>query len=562
MLCGREPNTASTPQDPHLNLAPARETRPDRSRRLRPSSPPREHGDHSQAWMRDNDAPSVPHQKPGLGTGVPLNVSGFWGNSSMPSRSTGPTPVAFDYITPGPSTLDGTLSSVSPQNTVSAAQRSGTASTTTFDTSSGVTVVRRDEAWYAGSADPVTYGLIYRGIRGKEEAGLRDPIGEGLITESQAEAAYQIFKYHFTAIFPHPRFLLCRKHFGSPKPLLPPPGSSDGLLSLSDVDPARMIGLAFGQMREMAHSLSLSRLLKSLESGIALRHLTDQLDDARLYLGVMTRQVWLSITRCPGSEIPATIGPTHVRILDLLRSSDQPCELDEYLHLEQSCLETVIDFARQANSLEQDLSPDVRRVREGNESAVWTTAKFVSVIDRARAQEPYMASFKYLACHFEYCKWWVTARNIWSIYRLPAPLFVDQMYDTCLQGLILAAQTSTQLLMACLRDKWDLASLPKAFGTAIVLCYLALSTGITYFRHYRPESHCLPPWTCPTLFPPFSLPSPRRIQELQRATESDPSDVTMPDQGGTVDLAELFGSLDNWWNWQMPWQGDLPWPSA
>jgi hypothetical protein len=142
--------------------------------------------------MRDNGPPSVPQQNAGLGAGVPLNVSGFWGNSSLPNKSTGPTPVAFDYTTPGPSVLDGTLSSVSPQNTVSAAQRSGTASTTTYDTSSGVTVVRRDEAWYAGSADPVTYGLIYRGIRGKEEAGLRDPIGEGLITESQAEAAYQM----------------------------------------------------------------------------------------------------------------------------------------------------------------------------------------------------------------------------------------------------------------------------------------------------------------------------------------------------------------------------------
>jgi hypothetical protein len=196
-----------------------------------------------------------------------------------------------------------------------------------------------------------------------------------------------------------------------------------------------------------------------------------------------------------------------------------------------------------------------------------------------------MASFKYLACHFEYCKWWVTARNVWSIYRLPAPLFVDQMYDTCLQGLILAAQTSTQLLMACLRDKWDLASLPKAFGTAIVLCYLALSTGITYFRHYRPgEPVPAALDVSDTLFAiQLALASSGQvlagmlsrtqdnieeyrlqlqIQELQRATESDPSDVTMPDQGGTVDLAELFGSLDNWWNWQMPWQGDLPWPSA
>jgi hypothetical protein len=60
------------------------------------------------------------------------------------------------------------------------------------------------------------------------------------------------------------------------------------------------------------------------------------------------------------------------------------------------------------------------------------------------------------------------------------------MYDVCLEGLILAAASSNNLLSVCLQEKWDLPSLPKAMGTAVILCYQALSTGIVHFRHYRP----------------------------------------------------------------------------
>lgn len=50
----------------------------------------------------------------------------------------------------------------------------------------------RDEAWFQTWADPERFSLIHRGVQGKEERGLRDPIIEGIITESQAEMMYQM----------------------------------------------------------------------------------------------------------------------------------------------------------------------------------------------------------------------------------------------------------------------------------------------------------------------------------------------------------------------------------
>jgi len=50
----------------------------------------------------------------------------------------------------------------------------------------------RDETWYRRWADPETFGLVNQGLKGKEESGLRDPIAEGIITEAQAEVAYQL----------------------------------------------------------------------------------------------------------------------------------------------------------------------------------------------------------------------------------------------------------------------------------------------------------------------------------------------------------------------------------
>lgn len=51
----------------------------------------------------------------------------------------------------------------------------------------------RDETWYRRWADPESFGLVHRGMKSKGELWLRDPIAEGIITEPQAEAAYQLY---------------------------------------------------------------------------------------------------------------------------------------------------------------------------------------------------------------------------------------------------------------------------------------------------------------------------------------------------------------------------------
>jgi len=101
-------------------------------------------------------------------------------------------------------------------------------------------------------------------------------------------------------------------------------------------------------------------------------------------------------------------------------------------------------------------------------------------------------SIGYLRCHVTYCKWWVSVRNIWSVYRLPSPMLIDAAYDAWLAGMILAASSGIDMVNRCLDEKWRLGRLPAAIGNAIVLCYAALSTGIIHFQRHFP-SQPLPP---------------------------------------------------------------------
>lgn len=68
-----------------------------------------------------------------------------------------------------------------------------------------------------------------------------------------------------------------------------PPGSG---LDTNDLDASRMIGLAYAQVREMGQSVFLDRLLALLESGTPVRHLEQQLNDARLFMSVINRSAW------------------------------------------------------------------------------------------------------------------------------------------------------------------------------------------------------------------------------------------------------------------------------
>jgi hypothetical protein len=70
-----------------------------------------------------------------------------------------------------------------------------------------------------------------------------------------------------------------------------PPGN-DNFTVVSDFDPARMVGMAYGQIREMGHSVFIERLVDSLAAGTPLTHLKDSLDKARLHFCIMARVSW------------------------------------------------------------------------------------------------------------------------------------------------------------------------------------------------------------------------------------------------------------------------------
>jgi hypothetical protein len=53
-----------------------------------------------------------------------------------------------------------------------------------------------------------------------------------------------------------------------------------------------MIGLAYAQVRELGQSVFLDRLLSSLEAGVPIEHLEQQLSDARMFMSVINRSAW------------------------------------------------------------------------------------------------------------------------------------------------------------------------------------------------------------------------------------------------------------------------------
>lgn len=59
-----------------------------------------------------------------------------------------------------------------------------------------------------------------------------------------------------------------------------------------DLDAFRMIGLAYGQVREIGQTVFIGRLLRNLQSGIPLCHVEQQLSDARWFMSVINRSAW------------------------------------------------------------------------------------------------------------------------------------------------------------------------------------------------------------------------------------------------------------------------------
>lgn len=86
---------------------------------------------------------------------------------------------------------------------------------------------------------------------------------------------------------------------------------------IADLDPPRMVGMAYGQMRELGHSVFFARLVDSLENGEDPATLKSAIEEARLHMCVLTRCTWyvciqeVELTSGPTSaEHPATILPS------------------------------------------------------------------------------------------------------------------------------------------------------------------------------------------------------------------------------------------------------------
>jgi hypothetical protein len=166
--------------------------------------------------------------------------------------------------------------------------------------------------------------------------------------------------------------------------------------------------------------------------------------------------------------------------------------------------------------------------------------------------------------------------------KLPLPLIVEDMYEKWTMVMQLAAEGSSEMLQACLRNNWRHGSLPRAIGEAVVLCFCAVSTAVIYFEHnHRP----LPP----SLDIGFTLNAvavlvqssssgltdalvrtKNKVEEykvqLQGVMASASLDIpigatvaipSLPGLNATgqadVDLSDLFmgSGADSWWNWPM-----------
>jgi len=93
-----------------------------------------------------------------------------------------------------------------------------------------------------------------------------------------------------------------------------------------------------------------------------------------------------------------------------------------------------------------------------------------------------------MSSHITYYKWWSTARNVWAIYHLPLPSIVGAINETWIEAMIMAATVSKELILCCLTEEWRLDLLPKAIGSAVVLCHALLSTACLYYSVTYPDS--------------------------------------------------------------------------
>ena len=182
--------------------------------------------------------------------------------------------------------------------------------------------------------------------------------------------------------------------------LLPPGDDSSTLMS--DFDPARMVGMAYGQIRELGHSVFVERLVDTLGAGTPLAHLNDSLDKARLHFCIMARVSWYgqdvndrlvadndrtNLSRCPSNDLPTSLRPIHLRLLELLEERGSTCELDRQLRFEYQSLQILMTLSETWRELERVTTPSIVELRKGNLATLEAGLQLSDLKTRLWAQE-------------------------------------------------------------------------------------------------------------------------------------------------------------------------------
>ncbi|RSH95590.1 hypothetical protein EHS25_000682 [Saitozyma podzolica] len=380
------------------------------------------------------------------------------------------------------------------------------------------------------------------------EHGLKDPVGQGIASTETAEAAFQVFKHYITAILPYRPLLttrsrlpthpflrsaclfsasrcapqvtlftptqirnleknLCQNLLAYQRGCRPslesvfaglvlsllPYGQLAGEVSSSDFDPARMVGMSYGQIRELGHSVFIERMVDMLESDMAVEHITEALDNARLQLCIMARTTWTSVSRCPSNDFPTPLNRTHRRFIELLSQRGAICDIDRHLKFEHLCLDILMNQSEAWRKLDRVATPSAKELRNGNQATTAGVTELDALRKRAKKEAGDLTSLPWLLCQISYAKWWIATRNVWFSHRIATPLVVKEVCDEWGVGSSLAAQASNDMVAQCLEEGWDLRTFPKAIGTALVLCYHSLSKGKEHLRYHFPDQP-LPEW--------------------------------------------------------------------
>jgi hypothetical protein len=145
-----------------------------------------------------------------------------------------------------------------------------------------------------------------------------------------------------------------------------------------------------------------------------------------------------------------------------------------------------------------------------------------------------MISSLYMSSHITYYKWWSTARNVWAIYHLPLPSIVDAIAETWMEAMIMAASVSKELIFCCLTEEWRLDLMPKAIGSAVVLCHALLATACLYYSVTYPD------WPLPE-----SIDNEGLLREIEQLLESSGHELSSALARTREKLADRRAQMDH-----------------